>query len=59
MKTIRHEAPPKPHCIVSLCTEPVYELEPGLPTMFCAKHRALAVAESNRMRKGSVYEGKK
>jgi hypothetical protein len=58
MNTIRHEAPPPAYCHYSVCAKPVFELEPGLPTLFCAEHRALAVAESNRIRANNRKKAK-
>ena len=50
MNTIKHEPPPKPACHVWGCPKPVYMIEPLLPTLFCDEHRALAVAESKKIR---------
>ncbi len=50
MHTIRPEDVPRPACKVLGCLDLVYELEPGLPTLFCDRHRAMAVAESNKLR---------
>ncbi len=42
----------RPLCHISHCLEPIYELEPGLPTLYCQRHRAQIVKESNVWRKG-------
>lgn len=38
-------------CYYPGCCEPALELEPGLPTLYCAAHRAAVVAASKAERR--------
>lgn len=38
-------------CYYPGCGEPAHELEPGLPTLYCAFHRTAVVAQSKAARR--------
>jgi hypothetical protein len=38
-------------CMYPFCGDVAYELEPGLPTLYCAVHRSAVVKEAKAMKR--------